>query len=939
LPSGSHTIVATSELARADLATAVGWETDVKQLSAELHLPPGWRLMWTHGVDRAPTAWLASWTLWDIFVVVISAVLALRLFGRAAAALIALALILVYQEPGAPTLTWIALLLLLAVLNLGRGRLATLVRVAYYGVLAVTVFAVIGFAIENFRIAIYPQLEAPGAFVSSQGRGMREFGKLAEAPSPASAVSALEEVKVTATRVATPPIRQRYESNTQVQTGPGVPAWQWRDETLIWDGPVTAAQPIAIVLSPPWVSRAWHVLGPLALFALLALFATKSLPPTLPLPSWLRRIATPAAAAVLVVGALGHAPPARADIPSPDMLNELERRLTLPPECLPACAAVSRASIKLSGDTLAVRLEINAADTVALPLPAIAARWWPTDARDGERAAVVGRNDAGALAIVVRAGQHTVDLTGPVPRVDRFELPFPTPVGNVSLDLKGWRAYGEQDGHLRGGALQFEREAPASASGDAASLSPEPIAPYFSVSRTFEFGLEWRIRTVVTRIAPATGGIPFAIPLVPGESPLDGTVRIDNGRAIGVMPPDQTEIGWQSTLAETTQLALTAPPLAERTERWTLVPSNAWHVDYDASNGLAPLKLTADEAPGPRFEPLAGETLTIRPSRPTPLAGETITVERVDLTESPGARARRSTLALDLLSSQGGNYAVKLPDGATVLTITQNGAPQPIPAAAAALPFPIVPGEQHAEVVWEVPIDIGLVTRTSAVELAGPAYNIGLNIDLPQDRWPLFVGGPLLGPAILFWGVLFVVIGVAVVLARVPGLPLTIRDGVLLGFGMTLCNLPSTVLVAAWLLLLLARERYAERIHAQSFRTVQFIQIALAAVTIAALVALAASVPTGLLGAPDMQIVGNDSSQYAYHWFQDRSATQLPSAYIVSLPIWAYRVVMLAWSLWLAFAIIRWARWSWSAFTAGGAWKTPPPLAPFVPPAQTATPP
>ena len=76
-----------SELPRARLDTAVGWETDVGALSGELHLPPGWRLLWTHGVDRAPTAWLASWTLWDIFLVVITVVLALRLLGRAAAAM------------------------------------------------------------------------------------------------------------------------------------------------------------------------------------------------------------------------------------------------------------------------------------------------------------------------------------------------------------------------------------------------------------------------------------------------------------------------------------------------------------------------------------------------------------------------------------------------------------------------------------------------------------------------------------------------------------------------------------------------------------------------------------------------------------------------------------------------------------------------------------
>jgi len=930
LPSGTHTIVAISELPREDFTTAVGWQTDVKQLSGELHLPPGWRLLWTHGVDRAPSAWIAAWTLWDIFVVVISTALASRLFGRAAAVLFAAALAVVYQEPGAPTLTWLVLLLLLAVQNLGRGRLAALVRVVYYGAFALAVFAVLGFAIDNFRMAIYPQLENAALFpgIGSPPRGVRAFGKLAEEPKRIPAAVAertLELGRDIATasipaEVATLP-RARYESNTQVQTGPGVPAWQWRDESLIWDGPVTAAQPIALMLSPPWLTRAWHLVGPLLLCALLALFATKSLPPTVQLPPWLRRLATPAAAAAFVVAMIGHAPLVRADVPTPDLLNELEHRLTQPPGCMPACAGVARANVKLAGDTLTVRLDINASETVALPLPAVPARWWPTDARDGERTAVVGRNDAGVLSIVVRPGQHSVELTGPVPHVDRFELPFPTPIGNLTLDLKGWHAYGEQDGHLRGASLQFEREAPAAAE-DAASLSPEPIAPYVAVSRTFEFGREWRVHTVVTRVAPSSGGIPFAIPLVAGESLLDGAVRVDNGRAIGVVPPGDPYVEWHGALAETTQLTLTAPPLTERTEEWTLVPSNAWHVDYEASAGLAPLKLSPDDAPGPRFQPLAGETLTIRPSRPTPIEGRTVTVERVDLAESPGARARRSTLTLDLLSSQGGNYAVRLPDGANVLTISLNGTPQPIPAAPTSLPLPIVPGEQHAEVTWETPLEIGTLLRSSAVELAGPAYNIGLHVELPQDRWPLVVGGPRLGPAVLFWGVLLVVIGAAVLLARIPGLPLNVRDGVLLGFGMSLCNLPSTALVAAWLLLLLARQRYAERIHAQSVRAVQFIQIGLAIVTIAALVALAASVPTGLLGAPEMQIVGNNSSQYEYHWFQDQSATQLPGAYVVSLPIWIYRVVMLAWSLWLAFAMIRWARWSWSAFTAGGAWKS-----------------
>jgi hypothetical protein len=44
-----------------------------------------------------------------------------------------------------------------------------------------------------------------------------------------------------------------------------------------------------------------------------------------------------------------------------------------------------------------------------------------------------------------------------------------------------------------------------------------------------------------------------------------------------------------------------------------------------------------------------------------------------------------------------------------------------------------------------------------------------------------------------------------------------------------------------------------------------------------------------------------------------------------SLPLWAYRTAMLAWSLWLAFRLLRWLRWCWDRYASGGLWK------PFTP--------
>ena len=43
---------------------------------------------------------------------------------------------------------------------------------------------------------------------------------------------------------------------------------------------------------------------------------------------------------------------------------------------------------------------------------------------------------------------------------------------------------------------------------------------------------------------------------------------------------------------------------------------------------------------------------------------------------------------------------------------------------------------------------------------------------LGQDRWVLFVMGPKLGPAVLFWGVLIVIVILAIGLGKIPLTPL-----------------------------------------------------------------------------------------------------------------------------------------------------------------------
>jgi hypothetical protein len=99
------------------------------------------------------------------------------------------------------------------------------------------------------------------------------------------------------------------------------------------------------------------------------------------------------------------------------------------------------------------------------------------------------------------------------------------------------------------------------------------------------------------------------------------------------------------------------------------------------------------------------------------------------------------------------------------------------------------------------------------------------------------------------------------------------------------------------------------------------VQVALALLTLAALGSLLSAIPNGLLGSPDMRIAGPGSHGGLLEWFHDRVETALPRPVVISVSIWFYKAAMLAWALWLSFALVRWVRWAWHAGGAQGLWR------------------
>src|SRR5262249_22645073 len=135
-------------------ASSGSWQLPLESIDAMLHLPYGYRLIGAAGADRSPDSWVSQWSLLDLFVVGLIALLAGRLLGWPWA-LVALGfLALAQHEDGSPRWT-LALAFALALLMraLPEGKLRLMSRVGAMALLVLAVLWTLPFAAQQMEYA------------------------------------------------------------------------------------------------------------------------------------------------------------------------------------------------------------------------------------------------------------------------------------------------------------------------------------------------------------------------------------------------------------------------------------------------------------------------------------------------------------------------------------------------------------------------------------------------------------------------------------------------------------------------------------------------------------------------------------------------------------------------------------------------------------------
>ncbi|MFQ5858483.1 MAG: YkgJ family cysteine cluster protein [Anaerolineae bacterium] len=914
---------------------AAGWEHDFRRIRATLNLPPGWRLLAASGIDQVRHSWVTRWSLFDLFVVLIIAAAVAKLWGWPWGGVALATLTLLYHEPGAPRQVWLHILAaaaLLRVLPLGRfERFIRLYRNVSLLALAIIAFP---FVVNQVRLGLFPQLARPWQtlggpqLVRQEARDMlvseRAVMEEAEVVAPASPTAQapvaklgreLSELKRRAGvgALVSPLPYSRYDPKAIIQTGPGLPRWTWRTVQLTWNGPVERDQKIRLVLLPPKVNLVFRLISVL-LLAVLVLRVMNVRPGSGGFRIGRTHTAAGALAILLSAGAVPGV--AQADIPSDKVLGELRERLLEKPACLPGCAQSPRMRLDIDRDILRARLEIHAQTDVAVPLPGRHGQWRPhTVLLDGKAADGVFQDGSGHLWLRLQKGRHQVLLEGPLPARDRVQLALPLKPHWVEAKTRGWVIEGLHEDGLADDQLQLTRLRGSGSQRKSTALESGTLPPFVRVERTLRLGLEWQVETQVARVSPRGSAVVLELPLLEGESVTSAGVRVEHGKVLVNMAPQQGRMHWQSVLERREKVSMSAPQTSGWTEVWRVDASPIWHVE---SAGIPVVHHQGQGRWLPEWRPWPGESVSLAITRPEGVEGKTLTVDASSLTVKPGRRAADVEFAVALRSSQGGQHSLTLPADALLQSVRINGTLQPIRQEGRTVTLPVTPSTKTLHLTWRQRSGIGGRFTTPVVDLGVESVNASIQLNVPRNRWVLFTGGPRLGPAVLFWGLLIVIGLVAVGLGRLGRTPLHTGQWILLGVGLSQVPIWSAIIVVGWLFALSARRQVAGNLGTWRFN---LLQIGLGVLTVAALSLLYYAIKQGLLGWPEMQIAGNGSSGYLLRWFQDRSGAEFPQAWVLSVPISAYRFLMLAWALWLAFALLRWLRWAWECYSTGGIWR------------------
>ncbi len=541
----------------------------------------------------------------------------------------------------------------------GKTVLGLFAAAGILGVLVAVMFG--GFAMQS---AMRPEMKVDmGGQMTPDEEASEAYDGAMEDDSYVLPKSSARRLGAGSVQPAKVPMTQQQDPNAVVQTGEGIPDWESKSWELDWSGPVPADHHVKLWLISPRANLLASIVRVL-LLVLLGLGVMRRWNSTERRPIRSSAALTSLSIALLAGTVLLGPSSAAAQrvvpegAPSPNVLNELAKRLTAPPACAPDCVSVARASIEANNSRIIFDAEVHVGATTAFRMPGPASAWLPnTVTVDGEPGSAIALASDGFALLRLDKGVHRVRLEGFAPPGESLTLAFGDHPKHLTVRAKGWEVDGLRDNGRADASIQLRRKLVGQ---DKLTGQPEAVRlqPWFEVKRTIGIGVRWTVNTSVRRISPSSVVDVLRVPLLPGEDVTKADALVENGHIVITIPRGETQVSWSSNLEPSPELWLVAPENVRWSEVWELSCGPIFRCQHA---GLPPITHFQRGLWQPLFRPWPGEKLQLTFDRPPAAQGSVLTIDSLTLETNPGLRRTQSKLTATVRSSSGGVHAWTLP--------------------------------------------------------------------------------------------------------------------------------------------------------------------------------------------------------------------------------------------------------------------------------------
>ena len=957
---------AVSRLKNESSLPAIGWNSSISSFNGTLSLGPSWKLLHISGAQSVTGSWLSSWTLMDLFVGILMVVASYRLYGKVFAALVLGALLLNKGEHLEPRLMLIHLVIAVLIYKLTREASdywKNVSSIYLFATFAAWIVMVATFSKLQLTQLLYPQLQAgtryrtilqellffiEGWFLSWPSLGLilllvvllfkwirksatqfqifwriilsgiliftcipAVFGILAMFAGPKTFGSGSQYMRDQAIRtknISAPASTFQYNdyrsdvvmeeavstkakfdtpTGKLLQTGPALPNWSWRSFYFTLDGPISPEREITFYLVKPSIERIFSLIR-LSLLIILSVMFWKNMGYKIPKIQHL-----------VILFLLFNPSNARADYPSDKLLSELSTRLESKLCQNKDCATIEKLELAINDDRANIKISYTSDGVSGITLPG------PLDQlqidkveQDGQELNALRRNDNNFLIAKTESGKHSLNISAKLASSQVINLEFPNPPLKTIVEAKNWQVDGLLPGGIIKGTLQLT---PSSSNGQEVL---ETILPsWFIVTRKLNLGDKFNVTTTIypekNLLRPTT----VKFKALENEKIATEKALLTNGVIEARFDVGMNELVFESSLTPKETLELKANNNSNVTEFWEISCSPLYNCK---SQGIAPNNLFSnDEKYTLSWMPFPGESVTINTKPLNSAEGDLLTVDNLRHSLRWGTDLLQGDVSARIRNTEQKTLSFSIPQGANLKNLNLDGAVISSVAKDNTHSILVSPGEHDLLFSYDTFWKPSNFAKMPEIKLDARLHNVNLQITPSSDRWILYTGGLVWGPAVLFWPKLVIIILILLSLTKLGYLPLSRAGAVMISLGLAVLPTIFMAIPLIWLAIINAPTLVLEKSQKLNGKIRLSIFIVLSVITVCLMYRM---VHSGLILQPPMLVVGNSSSYSNLNWFIDHSNAALPQPWVISLPMWCWRVLMLVWSTWLVIVTIGWTK-------------------------------